>query len=114
MHKKEEAILRNILEATGKILEFSSEHRNGKDFQEDYLRFDATLMNFIIIGEMVGKLDEKLKDNHPNIPWRKINAFRNILAHDYFGVYEEEVRQIIQNDIPLLKSNLETLLSSQT
>jgi uncharacterized protein with HEPN domain len=54
--KRDHAILLNILEAVNKIFEFTSTFTDAKQFQNDYLRFDATLMNFIVVGEMVGKL----------------------------------------------------------
>lgn len=52
-------------------------------------------MNIVALGETVGKLSEKFRDMHDQIEWRKIYAFRNIIAHDYFGVDEEEVLGII-------------------
>jgi uncharacterized protein with HEPN domain len=110
MYKKDEAILLNILEAIGKILEFTSVFSNPKDFQTDYLRFDATMMNFIILGEMVGKLSNEVKTKYSEIPWQKIYAFRNMLTHDYFGIYEEEIWQIIQDDIPALKGHIERII----
>jgi uncharacterized protein with HEPN domain len=110
MYKKDEAILLIMLEAIDKILEFSSLYSNPRDFANDYLRFDATMMNFIIIGEMVGKLSEDIKQTHQEMQWRKIYAFRNFVAHYYFGIYDEEVWQIIQNDIPLLKEQINKLL----
>lgn len=41
--------------------------------------FDATLMQFVIIGEMITKLDETFKKSHSNIPWVKIKNFRSKL-----------------------------------
>jgi uncharacterized protein with HEPN domain len=49
--------------------------------------FDAVLMNFIVIGEMAGKLSEDFKNIHNEIEWWKIKGLRNIVAHNYFGVY---------------------------
>lgn len=61
--KRDHSILLNILDALNKILEFTSIFNNANEFQNDNLRFDATLMNFIVIGEMVGKLSNDLKEN---------------------------------------------------
>jgi len=35
--------------------------------------------------------------------------FRNIIAHDYFGIYAPEVWEIIKTHIPKLKSELENI-----
>ena len=110
LNKKDEIILLNILDCINKILSNTASFRSAEVFQKDNLRFDATLMNFIVIGEMVGKLSEEIKSNYNKIEWNKMYAFRNILVHDYFGVYEVEVWQIIQNDIPVLKNKIELLL----
>lgn len=62
-------------------------------------------MNFINIGESITKLSEKLKASEPGIPWAKYKGFRNIVAHNYFGVDAEEVWQIIHTSIPQLEAN---------
>jgi uncharacterized protein with HEPN domain len=68
-------------------------------------------MNFIALGEAVGKLSAQFRDEHNNIDWRKIYAFRNIIAHDYFGVDEEEVLGIVKKHLPKLKRDLQSLLN---
>jgi len=57
-------------------------------------------MNFVIIGETAGKLSTVVKEQYPEIPWTKIKSFRNLVAHNYFGVDAEEVWQIIHRDLP--------------
>ena len=69
-------------------------------------------MNFIIIGEMVAKLSEEFKASHNIIEWLKIKGFRNLVAHDYFGVDAEEVWQIINNDLLILKKDIQKILKS--
>jgi uncharacterized protein with HEPN domain len=63
-----------------------------------------------MIGEMVDKLSDEFKKNHSKIEWVKIKGFRNIVAHDYFGIDAEEVWQIIKSKIPKLKADLQILL----
>ena len=73
--------------------------------------FDASLMNFINIGEMADRLSKELKDRHADIDWQKVKDFRNLVAHDYLGVDAEEVWQIIKNDLPILRNAVDNLLS---
>lgn len=82
------------------------------NFNNDYRNFDATMMNFVVIGEMVNKLSDDFKRDHTNIEWIKIKGFRNIVAHDYFGIDAEEVWQIIKHKIPSLKSETQNLLDN--
>ena len=69
-----------------------------------------TMMNFVVIGEMIDKLSDEFKKNHPEVEWIKIKGFRNIVAHDYFGIDAEEVWQIIKTKIPILQSDIRLLL----
>jgi uncharacterized protein with HEPN domain len=81
------------------------------EYFKSNLVFDATLMNFINIGEMVDRLPKELKDRHLGLDWQKMKDFRNLVAHDYLGVDAEEVWQIIKNDLPILRSELHKILS---
>lgn len=67
-------------------------------------------MNFVALGETVGKLSEQFRVKHSTIEWSKIYAFRNIIAHDYFGIDEEEVYGIIKKHIPKLQTDLQNLI----
>ena len=48
--------------------------------------YSATIRELEIIGEAAGKISHKTKEKYPNIDYRTIKDFRNILAHEYFGV----------------------------
>lgn len=71
-------------------------------------------MNFVVIGETVAKLDEELKNRYPGMPWKKVKGFRNIIAHNYFGVDAEEVWQIVHNNLPSLKNDIQNIVGSST
>ena len=71
--------------------------------------FDAVMMKFIALGETVSKLSENYKNINNNIEWNKIHSFRNIIAHDYFGIDEYEVWQIIKFHLPKFKTDLENI-----
>ncbi|RLD79260.1 MAG: hypothetical protein DRJ10_09085 [Bacteroidetes bacterium] len=109
MYKKDETILFLMLQSIDKIFEFSFEFSNVDDFVGDGKSFDATMMNFIALGETVAKLSQNFKDQNNHVEWHKIQAFRNIIAHDYFGIDEDEVWQIIKHHLPKLKIDLDNL-----
>ncbi len=104
-------LIKQLLLIIDRIFEYTDSCVNLDDFISDYKTFDATLMNFVALGETVGKISIQYRENHGGIEWRKIYAFRNIIAHDYFGVDEEEVFDIIQNHLPKLREDLENLLN---
>lgn len=69
------------------------------------------MMNFIVIGEQVGKLREEIKSKNNQINWAKISSLRNILAHHYFGINVDIVWQIICTDLPVLKDDLNKIIN---
>lgn len=109
MLNKDYYILLSILGNIDKILKYSSDYQDALAFYEKDRDFDASMMNFIVIGEQVGKLSNDLKDNNPQIDWSKIYSFRNIIAHHYFGINVDLVWQIIQNDLPIFKEQISAL-----
>ena len=97
----------NILESIKKIQSYSYQFKNADEFYENTISFDAIMMNFIVIGEMAEKLSEQfIEDTKSEINWLKIKGFRNIIAHNYFGIDAEEVWQIIKTSLVSLKETL--------
>lgn len=98
-----------MLESIEKIQRFTSDLSSWEDLKNDEETFDACLMNFVIIGESVLRLDVHFIESNNQIEWHKIRGFRNLIAHDYFGIDIEEVWDIIQNKIPDLKQFISSL-----
>jgi uncharacterized protein with HEPN domain len=99
-----------MLEAIDRIEQYTRPITDAQGFQANSQAFDATLMNFVVIGEMVDRLSGVVKGRHPEMDWQEIKEFRNIVAHDYLGVDAEEVWQIVRKDLPPLKACLSAIL----
>jgi uncharacterized protein with HEPN domain len=110
MSSKNRLSILGMLEAIEKIERFTKGISNATELSDDQLIFDGCLMNFIVIGEMVARLDESFKESNNAIEWEKIWSFRNIVAHDYFGINANEVWQIIKYRIPELKEQLKEII----
>ncbi|GAB5466678.1 MAG: DUF86 domain-containing protein [Candidatus Kapaibacteriales bacterium] len=106
---KDKACLVNILESASKIQDFIININSADEFFENSLVFDAVLMNFVVIGESVTKLSDGFKNTYNNIEWQKIKGFRNIIAHDYFGIDAEEIWQICSGDLLQLVVDIKKL-----
>jgi len=78
-------------------------------FLAEFTLHDAAIRNFEIIGEAVKQLSNEAKDHQPDVPWRKIAGFRDILIHHYFGIDLDEVWRIIQNELPRLRDAIQSL-----
>ena len=106
----DELALQTIIESIDKIILYSQDSSNADDFYHDTKSFDATMIHFINIGEMIERLSANTKDINTNIPWRDIKDFRNLVSHNYFGIDADELWDIIVNHLPKLKTDISTLI----
>ena len=110
MLTKDRNCLDSILESIEKIREYTIEFDDADQFYSSSIAFDAVLMNFVVIGEMVAKISENLQNSYPEIEWINIKGFRNLVAHDYFGIDAEEVWQLINDELPELYKQISEIL----
>ena len=101
-------ILRNI-----KDIESFSRGLTKDKFQNNKLKQNAIIRSLEIIGEAVKNIPDSFRDKHPDIPWRKIAGFRDILSHAYFGVSIDRVWNIIEKDLPELKEKISRINISE-
>jgi len=102
--------LETLIESIDKIEQYSSEFSDAEDFYHDSKSFDATMMQFVVIGETISRLDENFKNSQNQIPWQKIKDFRNIIAHDYFGIDPEEIWDIVNEKLLPLKKEIKKII----
>lgn len=80
----------HILESIEYIEQFSAGHSREVIFIER-MRYDAILRNLQTMAESSKRLPDSLKQTHPEVPWRDIAGFRNILVHDYLEGLDHNV-----------------------
>jgi len=102
--------LEALLESIDKIEVYSIDFEDAEDFYYDSKSFDATMMQFVVIGESISRLDDDFKNKQNQIPWQKIKDFRNIIAHDYFGIDPEEIWDIVNEKLLPLKEQILNLI----
>ena len=113
MSDKDRPNLLAMLEAIGQIQLYTAEVTNADQFLENRIVFDATLMNFLVLGEVSIRISEVVKAQHSDVQWAKIKGFRNLIAHEYLGIDAEEVWQIVQEDIPELRRSIQHMLDTR-
>lgn len=111
MHNKDYYILLSMEETIDKIILYSENYHSADELNKNDRDLDAILMNFIVIGEIIDKLSEDFKNKNPGINWGKIYGLRNIIAHNYFGINVDTIWQIIQDFIPNLKVQINSLIN---
>jgi len=103
--------LLDILEAIEKI-ELHA-HKGRETFERDELIQVWMTHHVQVIGEAASNVSEDLMSRHPEVPWRRIAAMRNMLVHVYFRVDLDEVWEAVERDIPVLKAQIEAILEAE-
>lgn len=84
---------------------------DGKDaFFADDKTQDAVLRNLQTLAESSQLLADPVKAKAAAIDWRGIAGFRNVLVHEYLGVDLKRVWDIVEQDLPVLKGEIDVLL----
>ncbi len=96
------------------ILEIESFTHNvsKNDFLNDQLLSSAVLFQFSVIGEAVIHIETSLLEKY-EYPWYRVRAFRNLISHEYFQIRLEAVWDIVVNDLPKLKEEIEAILKNE-
>lgn len=96
--------LQSILDAINRI----------QDFQQrgiaDDITSKAMMYELVTIGEAVIKIPQDLRDAHPQINWRDVVAFRNVLVHGYLGVNLDAVNYVVENELELLENTVKIMM----
>lgn len=104
--------LEDMLDSVNKILSYADAF-SIDELVRDGMRIDAIVRNFEIIGEAANNIPQEIKDKYPIVEWRKIADFRNVLAHEYFGIKHKIMWDIIKNKLPDLKKALQAILEKE-
>jgi len=112
MSRDESIYLADIKESCEKVLKFTA-GMTLKDFVCDDLHYDAVLRNLEIISETVKHISEEQQQKYSQVKWRKIAGFRDIVTHHYFGVSDELLWDIVENEIPALLEQVDVMVSKK-
>ena len=107
--KDDRVYLIHIWECIQRIESYSIEGRYA--FLASTMMQDAIIRNFEIIGEATKHLSLEMRQSHPEIQWRGLAGFRDVLIHNYMGVDLVEVWNIIENELIHIKSSLEPIMT---
>jgi len=105
-------LLGDIAEAIQNIFEFIKGF-SFENYSSDIKTRHAVEHNFMIIGEAVSRLPDNFKQNHTEINWRQVKDFRNVIVHDYFGIDNNIVWDIIQINLADLHNDISILLQKE-
>jgi uncharacterized protein with HEPN domain len=103
--------LRDILEAIDRIPQRT---RAGRSTFDDQDLIQVWVVHHIeIIGEAARATSEEIRGRYPDVPWGAMIAMRDTLVHDYFRIDLDEVWRTVEEDLPRLREQIETILVEQ-
>lgn len=103
-------LLEHIRDRISRIAEYTG--GDSSTFFDSTLVQDAVVRNLQTIAESTQRLSEALRTTEPEIPWRAIAGFRNVLVHDYFGIDVEAVWSVVEQDLPSLAAAVERMTAT--
>ncbi len=103
-----ELFLFDIYVAILKIEKTVESFNTPEELVKSFIHWDSVIREFEIIGEATKHLLNAnfLEDKH-----RVVVDFRNLLIHNYFGIDEEEIWNVIKDDLPEFKDVIINLIN---
>ncbi|GLU56339.1 HepT-like ribonuclease domain-containing protein [Dyadobacter frigoris] len=101
--------LAHILEAIENI-EMFLQNMDFAEFEISKLHLSATERQLEIIGEATASISSDTKLKFPEIEWQPIKRFRNIIAHEYFGVSTQILWGVVRKELPTLKLQIQNAI----
>ncbi|OGR90961.1 MAG: nucleotidyltransferase [Elusimicrobia bacterium RIFCSPLOWO2_01_FULL_59_12] len=110
MSRKDDLYLKDMTHACDKILRFTR-GLTREQFVADERTYDAVLRNLEIIGEAAKNISEETKRKSSVVEWRKIGGFRDVVVHEYFGIDQNILWDIVSTKVPDLFTHLKDILN---
>src|SRR5687768_11657361 len=112
MRTEARKFLEDMREAAESIVEFTA-GKTLDDYYADKLLRSGVERQFEIAGEALSQLNKVDPATAQRITeYRNIISFRNVLIHGYTAVNHSTTWDIVQNDLPILRKDVDSLLAS--
>jgi uncharacterized protein with HEPN domain len=99
----------DVLQACEEILDFTRKLHNADELGKDRRTYLAVVRSLEVVGEAARQMPRGFKSEHPEIPWREVASLRNVIAHEYFGLDNEIIWDVVQTQIPDLIEKFQRL-----
>jgi len=98
------ALIAHMRECIDRIAEYTGSDR--QRFESSRLVQDAVVRNLHMLTESSQRLSNAIKATEPQVPWRELSGFRNVVVHGYLGLDSSVVWSTVEQDLPGLAAAL--------
>src|SRR5205807_198996 len=101
-------VIHDILEAIERIEEITRGKSLG-DFEASWQMRWLVQRAIEIISEASRAIPDDLAKTRPEIPWRKIRGIGNVLRHNYEGLSDRLIWNVVIDELPGLKTAIQAI-----
>lgn len=101
--------LQHILDISNVLLEWRQKY-TFDEVQSNPILYYGFVKHVEMIGEAVYMLTADFRNSHKELPWRDIESMRHVLVHGYYAINPNQLWQVIEQDIPVIKPQIERYL----
>lgn len=98
-------LLEHIIEAMDQVLLYTK-GMDIRSFLDDRLVQDGVIRNFMVMGEAVKRLSPGIREQYPDVEWKRIAGMRDKLVHDYLGIDKHAVWLTVERILPTARARL--------
>jgi uncharacterized protein with HEPN domain len=109
---RDEDLLRYISDSIARVEQYTQSGREA--FLAGPVYQDAVVRRLETLADAAGRLTPALKARHPEIPWRDISGFRNVVAHGYPELDLGRIWRTVEVYIPAFKAVVDADLDSSS
>ena len=102
----------HIVDALQETITFTEDVRC-EEFLQSKLLIRAVTSSFEIAGEATKNLTKEFRDAHPDVKWRDMAGFRDVLIHGYFGIDEYQLWKGAKEFAPEAISKIKEMIEYQ-
>jgi len=94
-------------------IELAMEHfgKDEEDFLENEVYQNSCCFALLQVGEAVKRLSEEITSKYPEIEWSDIAGMRDFIVHSYRRTSMHRIWIAMINDVPVLRSKCELIIS---